>query len=317
MKHRLLALVILSLYPPIGHAQLTRCSSTDLRLSARTRLLVVAPHPDDETLGAGGVIQRAATEGGIVRIVYLTDGDGYPEGVKVHDHIRVPVAGDFRGYGQVRQQEARKAAHALGIAENALIFLGFPDGGLAKLTVQYWSNRKPPYESPFTRQHQPRPNESVLPNIHYRGEDLTQELARVFDEFQPTMVVVPRKEDEHPDHCAASYFTDDAIADVTRVHSSFHTELVNYLVHFDDWTDQPQPGRLMPPAGLAGGVSGWIAFPLSTTEQERKHAALMHYETQVHVMTWFLHTFVRSNELFSRPAPLDHVLPLRTNPCGQ
>ena len=44
-----------------------------------TRLLLIAPHPDDEVLGAGGLMQRVRATGGAVRVVYLTDGDGYPK----------------------------------------------------------------------------------------------------------------------------------------------------------------------------------------------------------------------------------------------
>src|SRR5712691_10451751 len=43
-----------------------------------TRLLVIAPHPDDDVLGAGGLMQRVRAGGGSVRVVYLTDGEGYP-----------------------------------------------------------------------------------------------------------------------------------------------------------------------------------------------------------------------------------------------
>src|SRR5690242_7448135 len=41
------------------------------------RLLIIAPHPDDEALAAGGVIQRAIARGARVRIVVLTDGDAF------------------------------------------------------------------------------------------------------------------------------------------------------------------------------------------------------------------------------------------------
>src|SRR5437763_13071541 len=46
-----------------------------------TRLMLVAPHPDDDMLGAGGLMQRVLETGGTVRVVYLTDGDGDAEGV--------------------------------------------------------------------------------------------------------------------------------------------------------------------------------------------------------------------------------------------
>ena len=53
-----------------------------LTVDSDTKLLVIAPHPDDEVLGAGGLMQRVRAAGGMVHVVYLTDGDGYPEGVR-------------------------------------------------------------------------------------------------------------------------------------------------------------------------------------------------------------------------------------------
>src|SRR5216110_1576590 len=79
-----------------------------------TRLLVVAPHPDDETLGAGGLIQRVHATDGAVKVVYLTDGEGYPEGVQREDHVESPSAADYRGYGKRRRHEALAALHTLG-----------------------------------------------------------------------------------------------------------------------------------------------------------------------------------------------------------
>src|ERR1043166_6341043 len=44
-------------------------------ITSEDRLLILAPHEDDETLGAGGVIQQAVTARAAVRVVYLTYGD--------------------------------------------------------------------------------------------------------------------------------------------------------------------------------------------------------------------------------------------------
>src|SRR5262245_56672133 len=46
-----------------------------LEVPPRLRLLVVAPHPDDETLGAAGLMQRVEEQHGRVSVVYLTNGD--------------------------------------------------------------------------------------------------------------------------------------------------------------------------------------------------------------------------------------------------
>src|SRR5215467_9782802 len=45
-------------------------------IDASTSLLVVSPHPDDETLCCAGVIQRVLRAGGRVSIIWVTSGDG-------------------------------------------------------------------------------------------------------------------------------------------------------------------------------------------------------------------------------------------------
>ena len=47
---------------------------TALNLSTR-RVIIVAPHPDDEVLGAGGLIQAALSRDISVEVVAVTDGD--------------------------------------------------------------------------------------------------------------------------------------------------------------------------------------------------------------------------------------------------
>jgi LmbE family N-acetylglucosaminyl deacetylase len=282
-----------------------------------TRLMVVAPHPDDEMLGAGGLMQRVLETGGTVRVVYLTDGDGYPEGVQAEDHVESPSANDYRGYGRQRRREARAALAALGYGPSkyTYTFLRFPDGGLCKLTRTYWSERRAAYRSPYTRFDRPAKSDMVVPDTEYRGEDLTQELAQIIGDFRPTLILVPRKEDQHPDHCAAWFFLADALTDVRRVHPDYNVDVLNYIVHFYAWPFEDDELRLDPPPGLRGGTSGWMRFPLTLAELRIKRAALRRYETQMHVLDWFLAGFARSNEVFSRPAATRIMLPSRRNLC--
>lgn len=79
-----------------------------------TRVLVFAPHPDDESIGCGGLIARLAGAGVPVRVVLVTDGGG--------------AGGLEPGAAQVRQQEFRQALQRLGVHDAAL--LGFVDGDL-------------------------------------------------------------------------------------------------------------------------------------------------------------------------------------------
>ncbi|MCU1385515.1 MAG: LmbE family protein, partial [Acidobacteria bacterium] len=279
-----------------------------------TRLLVIAPHPDDEVLGAGGLMQRVHATGGAVRVVYLTDGDGYPEGVKEEDHIQTPTAKDYLGYGKQRRREARAALVRLGLADAFQTFLGFPDGGLCKLTRIYWSERRGAYRSPYTRLTRPPRSEMLVPETKYRGEDLSQELALIIGDFKPTMIAVPRQEDQHEDHCAAWFFLADSLNDVRRVHPEFAADVINYIIHFNSWPFEEEGPQLDPPP-LRGGASGWMRLALTPTETRAKRQALRRYATQMRVMDWFLDGFARSNEVFSRPRPFKVVLPSRRSPC--
>lgn len=89
-----------------------------IRLSAppvRGKVLVLAPHPDDETIGPGGTVRLHAQLGDEVHALFLTAGtSGDPTGRE-----------ETRAYAARREAEARAAAKVLGIA--ALQFWGFPD----------------------------------------------------------------------------------------------------------------------------------------------------------------------------------------------
>jgi LmbE family N-acetylglucosaminyl deacetylase len=305
--------------PPAGQLALpveAQSNPATLAIDANTRLLIIAPHPDDEILAAGGVIQKARFFDAILHVVYLTDGEGYPVGVKAERrHGKILTPADYKAYGLQREQEARAALRELGYSAWSLTFLGFPNGGLHRLMTTYWSEHAKAYRSRYTRLYRPSVTETFIPDTEYRGENLTQELAEIIGSFKPTMILTPRAEDQHVDHCAAWFFVADALADVARVHPNFHTDLITYIVHWNSWPFD-HPGPAMPfPEDLDSGVSGWINVPLSPEQVRFKRTALNSYKSQKDVMPWFLDGFVRTNEVFSRPAPPHITLPVSKSPC--
>ena len=93
-----------------------------------SRVLVIAPHSDDEVVGCGGVIARHVRGGSLVDVVFMTDGrwgDGelFSSGLVKRERIRRQDA-----LIETRKREARAAAAVLGT--HALHFLGLPDGAL-------------------------------------------------------------------------------------------------------------------------------------------------------------------------------------------
>lgn len=80
-------------------------------------VVVLAPHPDDETLGCGGRLRLAADRGERTVVVFLTSGQA---GI----HGTAPGAA-----GRLREKEAEAAAEVLGVART--VHLRGPDGALA------------------------------------------------------------------------------------------------------------------------------------------------------------------------------------------
>lgn len=73
------------------------------------RILVVAPHPDDETLGVAGLIRSALEAGSEVRVVFMTNGDGFRRGAQEQYRLPVFKPEEYILYGKLRQQEALTA----------------------------------------------------------------------------------------------------------------------------------------------------------------------------------------------------------------
>src|SRR5512141_789466 len=78
---------------------------TPFPLAGIRKILILAPHCDDETLGAGGLIQAAVQSGIETRVVIATNGDGYRFATTEEFRKFYPTAKDYIHMGEVRQQE--------------------------------------------------------------------------------------------------------------------------------------------------------------------------------------------------------------------
>ncbi len=87
-------------------------------LAAGRGILVVAPHPDDESLGCGGLIAEACARGLPVRVIIVSDGSG--------SHPNSPSYPSER-LRTVRERETLEAARVLGLASEHVSFLRLPD----------------------------------------------------------------------------------------------------------------------------------------------------------------------------------------------
>lgn len=91
-------------------------------LDIKDKVLVVAPHPDDEVLGCSGLIQRLLSKGKRVDVVILSGGGKSHAGCcKIEESMLI----------ESRRNLSRKAAGILGLPLESLHFLNYPDGSIA------------------------------------------------------------------------------------------------------------------------------------------------------------------------------------------
>jgi LmbE family N-acetylglucosaminyl deacetylase len=90
--------------------------------TARRSCLVLAPHPDDETLGCGATIMRKLAAGTAVQVVIAADGRHWYHSGKL----------SVDALAAIREDEARCACAILGLSGENVTFLRFEDGRLAE-----------------------------------------------------------------------------------------------------------------------------------------------------------------------------------------
>jgi hypothetical protein len=84
-------------------------------------ILIIAPHPDDETIGCGAVIAQSVAEGRKVHVIIVTDGRASAKSVRISSD----------DLARIRREETLQAIEKLGLSKDNLFFLSYPDGQVA------------------------------------------------------------------------------------------------------------------------------------------------------------------------------------------
>lgn len=172
------------------------------------KVLVLAPHPDDELLIAGALIYTLKKKRYDITVAYFTNGDS------------------FGGQGIVRIQEAIDALNVLGIREKNIIFLGYGNGWKngkhiynlsdGEEAVSYADKREtycveghPEYRMLKSGEHHRYTRQNAIKDIRELIMDIHADLIVCVD-F-----------DSHADHRALSLFFEEAMGDILRNNSSY------------------------------------------------------------------------------------------------
>ncbi len=135
------------------------------------KTLVIAPHPDDESLGCGGTIAMLRNAFVNVEVIFISDGSmSHPNSV-TYPQERLAA---------FRRQEATRALIILGVTAGDIYFMALKDGQV-------------PYPG----------NDGFGP--------AASQLNELMNNSQPNTVIMPWRRDPHPDHRASWYLTTTAI----------------------------------------------------------------------------------------------------------
>ncbi|MEI8234934.1 MAG: PIG-L family deacetylase [Verrucomicrobiota bacterium] len=134
------------------------------------RLLLIMPHPDDESLATGGLIQRIRQAGAAARLLMVTNGENNPWPQRWMEKRWRIGAPERERWGALRAEEARDALTRLGFQGEAR-FLNFPDQGMT-------------------------------PRLLMADPATLDRFCAEICEWEPTRLIFPSSYDLHPDHNA-------------------------------------------------------------------------------------------------------------------
>lgn len=279
---------------------------------AKDRIVVFAPHPDDETLGAGGYLLRAVAAGARVRIVLITNGEYGRTGIDHLPELPAERASGYKNFAVIRQQETLMALGALGVPQSAVIFLCYPNHLLERMIQPAnWLPRHPVFDArlnttriPFT--------DAFSPGAPYCGAALLRDVETVLLREKPTVVITLHPNDIHPDHWATSAITQYAINELADEGYPFarNCRVYGYLIHRGLW---PRPKQyfprlpLAPPPSLAK-LSDWRQLPLTHRQTRLLGEAIALFQSQGGATHPFMRSFIRANGLYALIS--DHTWPV-------
>ena len=164
-----------------------------MKLTNKDRILILAPHPDDEVLSSFKIIKEAISVGAKIKVIFVTNGErNYLAHIIDKKKIFITEM-DKKNYGLERQIEAKAVMKRLGITDYE--FWNYPDSELTQLL--------------------------------YEG-DIFRNFNNLLIEFSPTLIISPSLDDIHPDHSAVSCMAQISIDDIGE---NVKPKILYYTIH--------------------------------------------------------------------------------------
>ena len=268
--------------------------------------LIIMPHEDDEVFGFGGIIQLLRQAGDDVRVALVTNGDYY----------NLPI-------GPVRIVESVRALEKIGLTQDNVFFLGYPNAGISWLLEaenpaeeQVFETGAPEtYGNPDVGVYDYHTLQTGAPATMTR-DNLVGDVEGLLMALMPTEIYTTAYYDEHYDHCGTYRLLEAALFSLkekigyapllhfTVIHSPYPNiapwpeRLVNdengktvYVPFTDPYFNQPE-------APLDWENVTKVQLPLDVIE--RKRAAIAEYVTQMQTPDeiGYAYAFCKTDEFY-------------------
>lgn len=278
-------------------------------------ILVLVPHQDDEILMTAGVIRKAIEQGVSVNVVIATNGD-----YECSDYSK----------GRIRLKESLTGLNRLGLASDAVTFLGYPDTGM------------PEEESFLGRLYQEQDEEKLYPSscsdhtygledkadfhtirfgipAKYNRKNFKEDLKDVIKQIKPEHIFTTSDADTHGDHQGLYLFLMEVVRELQQ-EEGYQPEVYSAIVHSmagdDNWPlrSKKVEAYTCPPDFEKTCTYRWedrLSFEVPDSMQSENHQenvkyqALSVYETALEPNAVdFLYSFIKKEELFWKAKPL-------------
>jgi LmbE family N-acetylglucosaminyl deacetylase len=267
------------------------------------KILVISPHPDDDVITVAGITYRAVQNQEPVEIIYMTNGD-------------------FQGIdsGYLRQGEAVNAQAYLGMIEDNLIFLGYPDGYLETIYYNY-VNVTDIYSTTYgqsatygnrglgrTDYHLYR----FGSHANYNRYNILLDLEDIISSFKPEHIFTLSQFDTHPDHSTTYELTRLAVLAVNNNDPNYNPTIHKTIIWWHDsdlWPNSMDPTAyfaeipdLFSWTGLNWNDRESIEVPLAMQStnywMNPKYLAVSAHASQENGVNGFLGRFIHRDEIF-------------------
>jgi LmbE family N-acetylglucosaminyl deacetylase len=240
-----------------------------ININSSDRVLIIAPHPDDESIACAGVIRYCIENKIPVYVVVVTNGGN----------------GDL---GVTRYHESLNATKILGLQSDNITFFEYTQG-VDSLFNENW-------DKPIGINGNHTPNFAYQKNTTFKGVSLEKNFESVITNFNPTVIIYPNPDDSNPDHWGTSSFVE-----YTTNKLNYEGKKYTYLVHVSSAWPFPRgyfPQTFLLPPYFLANQNKWHIFPISNSDEKLKYDAINSYKSQLNGDPTYLLSFIRKNELF-------------------